>query len=125
MRVRAWGAALSIVFSASGAGAAPVESWEAYRPQTPEDAAADRITAAENQRFVEMSRAVDTRNAAKRAAYEAALAGHAAAVAAHEAALAGWEAEKAALEAAHAKAIADWEARVRSCEAGDRSQCRP
>lgn len=125
MRLRTMGVAFLMACAATGARASPVDTWEAYQPHTPEDAAADKVTAAENLRFVEMSRAVDARNAAKRAAYEAALAEHAAAVAAHDAAVAGWEAEKASLEAAHAKAMADWEARVEACEAGDRSQCQP
>jgi hypothetical protein len=83
------------------------------------DAAADQVTAAENLKYVELSKAVDARNAAARQAYENALAAHAADVAKHAADVAAAEAAKAAVAEAYARAMADWEA----CKAGDRARC--
>ena len=93
-------------------------------PKPAQEEAADRITAAENLKYVELSRAVDARNAAKKKAYEEAVAAYEAAVARHAADVAALEAAKVAAEEAYAKAKADWEAAVKACKAGDKSRCK-
>jgi hypothetical protein len=96
--------------------ATTVEAQTAYAPKTAEDVAADKITAAENQKYVELSRAVDARNAAKKAAYEASLADHAAAVA-------KIKADDEAAQAAYATAVVVWKQQVAACAARDLKNC--
>lgn len=103
-----WGLALTL-FVAASAQAAP-------KPPTAADLAADRVTAAENLKYVELSRAVDARNAAAKAAYEANLAEHAAAVA-------KIKADDEAAHAAHAKAVEVWKGQVAACKARDLKNC--
>jgi len=111
------GVALAMLASVAAFGAqAQVKSAE--------DVAADKITAAENLKYVELSHEIDARNAAKKQAYEEALAAYEAAVAKHQADVAALEAAKVAAEEAYAKAKADWEAAVKACKAGDVSKCK-
>ena len=116
MRIGVLGVALAMLTGPAAFAAQPAESWEAYRPKTPEDEAADKITAAENLKYVEISHAVDARNAAAKKAYEDQLA-------AHEAALAKLKADAEAARAAYAKATAEWEAQVAACKARDLKKC--
>lgn len=116
-RLRAMGVALAVMAGAAGFAAQAQDKSAA-------DAAADKITAAENLKYVELSHEIDARNAAKKKAYEEALAAYEAAVARHQADLAALEASKAAAAQDYAKAQAEWEAAVKACEAGDRSKCQ-
>lgn len=116
-RMGAMGLALAMLTGAAAFGAQAAE-------KSAEDIAADRITAAENLKYVELSHEIDARNAAKKQAYEEALAAYEAALARHEADVAALEAAKVAAEQAYAKAKADWEAAVKACKAGDVSQCQ-
>lgn len=88
------------------------------------DAAADRITAAENLKYVELSKAVDARNAEKKKAYEAAVAAYEAAVKARDLDIAAADAAQKAALAEYEAAKAEWAAAVKACKAGDRTKCK-